>query len=72
MLKVVAVPVEGVNVMPMGTILKLTRPNVAGGVSEIMTKLTLAVPPPPPVPLGRPLQEPRKTHVTRIRKGKAL
>jgi len=62
--------------MEVGTILKLTSPNVVGGVSEIMTKLTLAVlpppPPPPPVPWGRPLQELKKAHASRIRKGKAL
>lgn len=68
----VAVPVVGVNVIAVGVTLKLTSPNVAGGVSEIMTRLTFAVPPPPPVPWGRPLQEPKKTHATRIRKGKAL
>ena len=44
MLKVVAVPVEGVNVMAVGTTLKLTSPRVAGGVSATRTKLTSAVP----------------------------
>jgi len=75
MLKVVAVPVEGVRVMAVGTTLKLMSPKVAGGVSETRTKLTLAVPPQlplQPLPLGRPLHEPKKTHATRIRKGKAL
>jgi len=74
MLKVVAVPVVGVKVTAVGTTLKLTRPRVAGGVSETSTKLTLAVlvPPPPLFPCGRPLQEPNEMQVTRMRKGKAL
>ena len=44
MLKVVAVPVEGVNVTEVGTTLRLTSPRLAGGVSATRTKLTLAVP----------------------------
>src|SRR5580700_12235367 len=53
MLNVVAVPVEGVKVIEVGTTLRLTSPRFAGGVSATRTKLTFAVvvpPPPPPVP----------------------
>ena len=72
---VVVFPVAGVKVTALGTTLKLISPKVAGGVSETKTKLTLTVllhPTVQTVPLGRPLHEPRKTHATRIRKGKAL
>ena len=73
MLNVVAVPVDGVKVIEVGTTSKLKSPIVAGGVSETKTRLTLAVPPlPPPLPLGKPLQEATARHDTTHRKTKDL
>jgi len=74
MLNVIGVPVVGVKVMAVGTTLKLTSPSVKGASLEFRTKLTLAVPVPPPplLPCGKPLQDPKETQATRIRKRKAL
>jgi hypothetical protein len=72
MLKVVAVPVEGVNVMAVGTTLKLTSPRLAGGVPATRTKLTLAVPPPSPLPLGRLWHPERSTAVAKVAERKDL
>src|SRR5580700_6691272 len=80
MLKVVAVPVEGVNVMEVGTTLRLTSPRLAGGVSATRTKLTLAVvvppppvpPPPPTVPVLRLWQAESSMAVAKVAKRKDL
>ena len=72
MLKVVAVPVAGVNVMAVGTTLRLTSPRLAGGVPATRTKLTLAVPPPSPLPLGRLWHPESSTAVAKVAERKDL
>lgn len=76
-LRVDIAPVEEVNTTELMVTLKLIIPIFAGRVSETRVRLTLAVVPvpqllPQPLPLGRPLQEARERHATRVRKRKAL